>query len=511
MHKSWLALLLSGLLSVVPVAASPRNVILMIADGAGDNAWRAAALYLGNEGHEFHRDGPWVFTHATTHELRGGPELIFSREHGTTQHPGALWAPDRAWDATPAPGEKDGIPFYFEGYRWLRQGPDSANTGTTLSTGVKTYSGGINVDGNKNPIVDTLASLAHRSGRRVGLVTSVPFNHATGAALGGAHSDSRRDRCEIAVELLTSDNLDVIAGAGHPEFDNNGTPLSDPDRMSFRNIGSRAVWRALHGDDARLSEPFCGEIELSSRARRNLRAWSRVETRDDIESLATGSTPTKLLMLPRVGQRYLFDGAPEHHSRPYDELIGGTLQQARGSLTRADLAAPGDDPRIETVPSLASLTRAALNALDDDSDGLFLVVEGGAVDWAMHRNQMGRMIEEMISFLDSVEAVTRWIEHGPGWEDVLLVVTADHDHLIGGPKAHEVPFHALEDRGPGELPAYRWLSKTHSRLPVPVWVRGPGAASLLSRVRGRDPYLGEYVDQQDLHRLLREAIVGVPP
>ena len=47
----------------------------------------------------------------------------------------------------------------------------------------------------------------------------------------------------------------------------------------------------------------------------------------------------------------------------------------------------------------------ALNHLDDDPDGFFLHIEGGAVDWAMHANQMGRMIEEMTDFKNSVDAV----------------------------------------------------------------------------------------------------------
>lgn len=486
--------------------ASPRNVILMIADGAGQNTWRATALWLGNEGRDFHDEEPWVRTLATTHELRAGRGIIFSDAHATTQFPGAPWDPKRAWDATPAAGEHGGFPYFYEGYRWLREGPDSANTGTTLSTGVKTYTGAINVDGRETPIPDTLAALAHRSGRGVGVVTSVPFNHATPAALGGAHAPSRKHYCELALDMLSGEVLSVVAGAGHPDFDNNGERIADPERKDYRYVGSRELWRALGGESP---ETICGKpVDASTLAA--LHDWTRVETRRDVRALAKGRTAGRILVLPRVGQRLLFDGV-SREEEPYHELAGGTLQQARGSRTRPDLTEPGDDPKLDTVPTLAELTRAALNALDDDPEGLFLTVEGGAVDWAMHANQMGRMIEEMLAFREAIDAVTAWVERGAGWDDTLLVVTADHDHLLWGPESHRVPFQPLGDNGAGKLPSYRWLSKGHSRLPVPVFARGRGAATLLDRIRGEDPYLGEYVDQADVHAVLREALLGSDP
>ncbi len=55
------------------------------------------------------------------------------------------------------------------------------------------------------------------------------------------------------------------------------------------------------------------------------------------------------------------------------------------------------------------MTGAALNVLDEDSDGLFLMVEGGAVDWASHANQSGRMIEEMLDFNAAVQEIIRWV------------------------------------------------------------------------------------------------------
>ena len=51
--------------------------------------------------------------------------------------------------------------------------------------------------------------------------------------------------------------------------------------------------------------------------------------------------------------------------------------------------------------------------------GFFLMVEGGAVDWASHANQPGRTIEEQIDFDEAVEAVVRWVRENSNWGDTL--------------------------------------------------------------------------------------------
>ena len=107
-----------------------------------------------------------------------------------------------------------------------------------------------------------------------------------------------------------------------------------------------------------------------------------------------GPTPARLLLVPQVGNQIFLTGRPTGSGEPGTTSVGGALQQQRGSRADPRYTPPGYDPRTETVPSLATLTRVALNALDDDPEGFFLHVEGGSIDWAMHQNQMGRTIED---------------------------------------------------------------------------------------------------------------------
>jgi alkaline phosphatase len=487
----------------------------MIADGAGFNTWNATAMYEGTVGNDFH-DGPgWVKLAMSTHSLRPQREPSVSAEHGLTQFPSLVYDPAKAWDPSPEPGGEGAHPYYFAGYRWLRQtAPDSAATMSTMVTGFKTYDGSINIDGSGRPAGDTVAGMAHERGKLVGTVSSVVFAHATSAAAAGAHQQWRSAYCEIAVEMLSRPYPDLIAGCGHPEFDNNGEPAEEPQPDNYRYVGGKEIWDALTGTGkleagqeicVRPVEGSTQGIALTGEQIAALGRWSLRRSKPEIESLRQGPTPEKLLIVPQVGHvAFWSGGAPDLRHPP--ARVGGTLQQQRGSRADPRYTPPGHDPLSPGVPSLETLTRVALNALDDDEDGFFLHVEGGAVDWAMHDHQLGRMIEEMTDFKRSVAAVIEWVEAHGGWDETLLIVTADHDHLLWGPKADKIPFDPLQDNGAGRLPSYRWLAKSHSNALVPLYARGVGAERFTSLAASEDPFYGSYLDQTDVFQVMKAAL-----
>jgi alkaline phosphatase len=515
-----LGLALGALLSVgfvVSVDAAPaKNVVLMVADGAGFNSFKATAMYEGSMGRDFHDKAGWVRLAASTHSLRRHMPPSVSTQHARTQAPALLYDPLRAWDTTREPSSLAAFPYYFAGYKWLRQtASDSANTISALVTGQPTYVGSINFDGSLAPIKETLAYLAHERGKRVGVVSSVPISHATPAAAAGAHQAHRSSYCELAVEMLSAPYPDVLAGCGNPDFDNNGARLEDGQPKEYKYVGGKPVWDMLTGvAGLEVGELLCprptetGEqgIVVTKDLIAALQRWTMQQSTPQIESLLEGATPSKLLVVPPVGEAAFWGGMTLDPARPNNVRVGGTLQQQRGSRADPRYTSPGYDPPIADIPSLETLTRVALNALDDDKDGFFLHVEGGAVDWAMHENQLGRMVEEMIDFKRSIEAVVRWIESHGGWSQTLLIVTADHDHMLWGPNAESVPFDPLQDNGAGRLPSYRWLSKTHSNALVPVYARGAGSEQLPTRATSADPYYGPYLHQADIFEVLKTAL-----
>lgn len=88
---------------------------------------------------------------------------------------------------------------------------DSAAGGTALATGSKTYNGAIGVDQEKNSL-ESVAVRAKKSGRKVGITTSVSVDHATPASFY-AHQPKRSMYYEIAMELPEA-GFDFYAGAG---------------------------------------------------------------------------------------------------------------------------------------------------------------------------------------------------------------------------------------------------------------------------------------------------------
>ena len=88
---------------------------------------------------------------------------------------------------------------------------DSAAGGTALATGSKTYNGAIGVNTDKETVM-SVAERAKRSGKKVGVTTSVSVDHATPASFY-AHQVDRNMYYEIAQDMLKA-NFDFYAGGG---------------------------------------------------------------------------------------------------------------------------------------------------------------------------------------------------------------------------------------------------------------------------------------------------------
>ena len=467
------ALATAVLLALGNVALAAKNVIIMVSDGAGFNTWLAADMFEGKLGRQVYDQPGWQRLGCTTYPLtRSGKPTGDER-----QDPRVVYDPAKAWDAAPR-GKKPGD---FAGYKYLTSTPtDSAAAATALATGRKTYNGAINWSNDDRPLRgETIAELAKRAGKSVGVITTVPWSHATPAGLGGAHNRSRDHYAEIAREMLDAPWLDVIMGAGNPDFDDDGRPLPANGKHNYAYVGGEDTWKRLKA---------------------GRRGWKLIQSKADFAALTAGPTPPKVLGTAQVAS---------------------TLQEMRGSgkakvaYTDVTGPAPPHAPPNPNVPTLATMTKAALNCLDDNPRGFYLMIEGGAVDWANHANRPERMIEEQTDFLRSVEAVVTWIDAHGGWDDTLLILTADHDcGLPWGPKSSQVAFDPLQDNGPGKLPGLIYHSHGHSNSLVPLIFRGPGSNRFDALAKGRDPraaavwpFSGRYADNTDVFKVMQAEVV----
>ena len=475
--RSLPVLVLAGVvagISLAPAAEQPRpkNIILMEADGSGASSIAATGMYAGKLGSQIFDGAAWTKVWVSTYPLRPGTTPI-PGPAGLAQDPDTVYDPAKNWDTRPVGTVTGRFADRFAGYAWTKKtAPDSANTMSAVVNGHKSYNNAINVDGNGTKLT-TFAELESRQGKAVGVVTTVEFSDATPAAGGGTHNVSRQNHGEIASEMLNAGVVSVIMGTGNPDYDNDGARRNRPDY-----------------------------------------AWISAS---DWTALKSGTHPSGFKL---IEDKAAFDGLPME-AIPPRKLIGlarsfNSTQYDRANATPAT-EAPYSVPRKTSVPALRTMVLGALNILDDDPDGMFLMIEGGAVDRAEHGNNIGRMIEERMEFDDAVAAVSAYLDantNGNNWSNTLVILSADHDHLLLGSQSDTVPFQDLVDKGAGSVPGYKWQNNSHSNNLVPLYARGVGANLFAACAKRRDAYTdtqgrsfgrGAYLDQTEILAVMTGA------
>jgi alkaline phosphatase len=312
--------------------------------------------------------------------------------------------------------------------------PDSANTATTLYTGVKSYNNAIAVDIYERPLTTILRTAADQK-KSTGLVTSVPIDHATpGAASANVN---RRNKYDINAPGATPlDNIlqqqlriyqpTVLLGGGHP-LSNVKEPLPTGIEPVHTYI-SAATYQ-----------------ELSKKPTTNIYQYTFLE-RGNNAAQKLAQTAAKLD--PNRGQRLLgiYGARGQAGNLPVSSAKGdysttgfdlGTVHSTRGlqpdtkrPLTQNQTDAEFIKQERNQNPTLNELTTAALTVLGKDPEGFWLMIEGGDIDWSAHDNHLDNLIGTTLDFDRSVGTVIKWIATHGGWERNQLIVTADHDHYF---------------------------------------------------------------------------------
>jgi alkaline phosphatase len=355
-------------------------------------------------------------------------------------------------------------------FDYVRKAPtDSAAAATAMATGIKSYDAAIGVDVKGTPVTNILQR-AEALGKSTGAITTVEFSHATPAGFV-AHNPKRDDYEGIAREMLLRSATDVVMGCGHPGFDNDGKPLAMP--KDYRFVGGKDTWEALLAGTAGADADGNGTPD----------PWTLLQTREAFQALATSKhPPTRVCGV-----------AP----------AATTLQQARGGDAKA---VPYAVPLTATVPTLSEMALGTLNVLGQNRKGFVLMIEGGAIDWASHANQSGRVIEEESAFVAAVEAVAVWVKRHGGWKDTLLIVTGDHETgYLTGPGSNPV-WNPLQNNGVGVQPGMQWNSGGHTNSLIPFFAKGAGSDLFLARADNTDPVRGRYLDNTSIAAVVFQAL-----
>jgi alkaline phosphatase len=565
-----------------------KNVIIMIGDGMGWEMARAAAIYqqiqTGNTGtslSDFYTTGKGsglnfqnltgyslVTTYGTTvagtngifssgssaltgsDSVTGGSSVLSGFQFnpgfnpGTTPTGGATVASGVTgnlvgydpieggffpWDAAyyggsvPAGFNKDYIKFSY---------PDSANTATTLYTGVKSYNNAIGVDIYEQPL-ETILATAALNGKSTGLVTSVPIDHATpGAAAAtvnrrGKYDTPAPDLDNILQQELKIYQPTVLLGGGHP-LSIPANPLStDVEPPRDFTFVSKATYDYLVANPTN-----------------NIYGYTFLERGANAAQVLN---QTAASLDPNKGDRLvgLYGARGQNGNLPVSSANGDysttgldmfTVNTTKGlnpdtqrPLSQGETDAAFIAKERNENPTLAQLTSTALNVLGKDKDGFWLMVEGGDIDWAAHDNNIDNLIGTILDFDKAVKSTMDWIQANGGWEENLLLVTADHDHYLtlnpnypsllrtqGAQALTDIDISAAAGHFWGSKPdtdKYDWGS--HTNRPVPVYYQGAGSEVLTNFVgQGFQQYgfqIPGYVngvDQSQIYQTMLAAITG---
>ena len=108
-----------------------------------------------------------------------------------------------------------------------------------------------------------------------------------------------------------------------------------------------------------------------------------------------------------------------------DELESYDGDKLWGSFADADLKYDFDrqSDNDDVQPTLGEMTEKAIEVLNKDEDGFFLMVEGSKIDWAAHANNTVGIVSDILAFDEAVKAAVEFAETDG---NTVVVVTTDH-------------------------------------------------------------------------------------
>lgn len=419
-------------LQTAAAAAGRRYIFLVVFDGMDWQTTQAAGIW--NQRTVSYREGRGDGTHFQRYTAQGTSQYGFmvtsphnagsvvSVNEQTVQNPGgtsrggynATLGGTTPWSlptdmgyliSTPAAGGT------------VHAYTDSASSATSMTAAIKTFNGSINVDATGSP-VQTIAHRLQEAGWRIGVVSSVPISHATPAA-AYSHNVTRNDYQDLTRDLLglpsvqhpdtPMPGVDLLIGGGH------GKNLKQEDGISSQ--GENFVAGNMYLADADLQQIDSGN---------GGRYVTAVRTAGRSGADLLNQAVTRAV----AGNQRLFGffGVGAYNGHLPFETADGTGNCAQGKAGTAEKYSAAD--RAEN-PTLDQMTTAALNYLGrQDGRPFWLMVESGDVDWANHDNNLDNSIGAVNSGDRAVRVITDWVEANSNWSESLLIVTADHGHLL---------------------------------------------------------------------------------
>lgn len=321
-----------------------------------------------------------------------------------------------------------------------RQVADSAATATAMLTGVKTnwYNVGLTSKARMGECpfpeeskIDTILQQSEKEGKSTGIVTTSRITHATPASafakVSHRYWETDTDQkkyggagCgqDIAKQLIYQNSgIDVILGGGRRGFYPNTTrdPVTNSSYLRQDGINLIKEWAVMMEDLGH--------------------SYKYVENTEQLRSVDPATTDKVLGLFGKSNLAY-------------------ELQRDKG---------------LQGEPSLSEMTKKAIQILQKNNKGYFLMVEGARIDHGHHDNQAKIALAETVMLDEAVKVATEMTDE----DDTLIIVTADHSHVfnIAGYPKRGNDILGVVDSIPKE-----WFPEDDKAYTTLLYANGPGGA-----------------------------------
>ena len=410
------------------LAAGKKHIFLVVFDGMDWETTRAAAIY--NEGKISYESGRGTGTHFQEYMAGGTSQFGFMV---TSPHNEGTRTDVNSQSVTNPGGSVPG------GYDVKSGGPnpwtagnddqylvsksedpdskhaytDSACSATSMTAGIKSYNGAINVTPNGDRI-PTIAHMAQMEGYSVGTVSNVPISHATPAA-AYAHNVSRNDYQDLTRDML-----------GLPSISHPKRPLQGLDVAIGGGFGNDRDKDSGQGDNFVAGNSYLTAADMK---KVNVENGGKYVVAVRSEGVSGGKRLSEAAAEAAKNSKRLlgFFGIGSNGGHLPYQTADGKYDPVIGRSKTAEEYTEGD---LKENPTLAVMTGAAIVVLETNKKGFWLLVEAGDVDWANHDNNLDNSIGAVNSGDDAVKVITDWVEKNSNWDESVVIVTADHGHYL---------------------------------------------------------------------------------
>lgn len=237
---------------------------------------------------------------------------------------------------------------------------DSAPAGTAMATGIKSQS----------PFVGTYPKVA---------------------GMPGSEFDKEKAMMPIATIVEASERLGKATGIVATSNIQHATPADfsshNPNRNNYEDLGEQQVYQGM-------------EVVLGGGS-----TYLSSDSRKDGEDLISE--------IKNLGYDYVEDKAA---------MVASSSNKLWGMFAGGSMSYDIDRD-MDKEPSLAEMTSKALEVLNKDKNGFFLMVEGSQPDWAGHANDPVAMTSEIVAFNEAVKVAKDFVDKD---KNTVLVIASDH-------------------------------------------------------------------------------------